>query len=99
MTLANQARFERWKYTFPAREDFAPIYTQRAKHTSGLTVWAPMLCGMGLLQPVHGRRVVELSRHRQMLEENVARYLQIRNHVVPFALTHGEAIQHFREIE
>jgi tryptophan halogenase len=99
MTAKNQARMERWKYAFPAREDFAPIYTQRAKHTSGLTVWAPMLCGMGWLRGEHGRRVVELSRHRPWLEENVARYLQIRNHVVPVALTHSEAIRHFRECE
>jgi tryptophan halogenase len=99
MTPANQARMERWQHAFPAREDFAPIYTQRAKHTTGLTVWAPMLCGMGLLGAEPGRRVVELSRHRQWLDENVARYLQFRNHVVPLALTHAEAIQHFREQE
>lgn len=97
ITPANQARLEKWRHAFPAREDFAPIYTQRAQHTSGLTVWAPMLCGMGLLRADHGRRIVELSRQRQMLEENVARYLQIRNHVVPLALTHAEAISYFRE--
>jgi tryptophan halogenase len=97
MTPTNRERLERWQHGFPTREDFPPIYTQRAKLTSSLTVWAPMLCAFGLLRREHGQRIVDLSLHRKMLDENVARYLQIRNHVVPLALTQEEAIAYFRQ--
>lgn len=97
MTPANHERMERWRHAFPAREDFAPIYTQQAKLTSGLLVWAPMLCGMGLLRPEHARRMVALSRHPREMQENAARYLQLRNRIIPTALTQAEAIAHFRQ--
>jgi tryptophan halogenase len=97
MTPANRVRMEKWRHAFPLREDFAPIHTQQAKLTSGLLVWAPMLSGMGLLKPEHARRLVELSRHRKELQENVERYLQIRNHITATALTHAEAIRFFRD--
>jgi len=98
ITPANQARLEKWRHAFPSREDFAPIHTQKAKHTTGLLVWAPMLSGMGLFRPEHARRVVDLSRHPQWLQENVTRYLQIRNRIVPATLPHAEAIHHFRSL-
>jgi len=97
MTPANRARIEKWRHAFPRREDFAPIYTQQAKLTSGFLVWAPMLSGMGLLRPEHARRLVELSRHKKELQENVERYIQIRNRVVATALTQAEAIRYFRD--
>lgn len=97
ITPANQARLEKWRHAFPTREDFAPTYTQQVAHTSGLVVWAPMLCGMGLLRAEHARRVVQLSRSPQSLEENVTRYIHIRNRVLATALTHAEAISYFRD--
>ncbi|RYY62153.1 MAG: hypothetical protein EOO05_03910, partial [Chitinophagaceae bacterium] len=95
LTPANQVRVENWRHAFPVREDFAPIYTQKAKHTTGLTVWAPMLSGLGWFQPEYARRIVEMSRQPQMLQENVSRYLQIRNHIQATALTQEEAVRHF----
>jgi tryptophan halogenase len=96
LTAANQERLERWKHAFPRREDFAPVYTQLAPHTTGFVVWAPMLCAFGLLRPEHARQVVQWSRHPKFLQENVARYIQIRNHILASALTQEEAIQFFR---
>ena len=98
LTLANQARVEKWKHAFPIREDFVPTYTQQAGHTTGLVIWAPMLCGFDLLVPEHARRMVELSRHPEMLQANVARYLQVRNHILGTALSHTEATQYFRDM-
>jgi tryptophan halogenase len=98
LTPSNRFRAEKWRHAFPAREDFSPIYTQLAAHTSGLIVWAPMLCGLGLLRPEYARRVVQMSRHQKLLEENTARYLQIRNHIAANALTQVEAIQYFRDM-
>ena len=56
-----------------------------------------MLCAFGMLRPEHAREVVKWSRHSKQLQENVARYLQIRNHIVASALTQEEAIQFFRQ--
>jgi tryptophan halogenase len=98
MTAANRERLERWQHAFPAREDFAPIYTQQAKLTTGFLVWAPMLCGMGLLLREHAQRMVAHSRHRPEMEANTARYLQIRNRIIPTALTQAEAIAYYRSV-
>jgi hypothetical protein len=98
LTPTNAARLEKWRYAFPSREDFAPIYTQKAKHTTGLVVWAPMLCGLGLLRPEHAHIVLKLCRNPQRLQENVQRYIQVRNHVLSTALPHSEAIAHFRKM-
>jgi tryptophan halogenase len=95
-TPANLARLEKWKYAFPTREDFIPHYTQRTYHTTGLVVWATILCGLGLLRKEHAQRVVQLSRHPQKLRENVARYIQFRSHITSRALPHAEAIDYFR---
>ena len=96
ITPANLARLEKWRHSFPTREDFAPTYTQQAGLTTGLVIWAPMLCGMGFLRADHAARLVALSRHRKMLEENIGRYIEFRNHVVSNALPHMEAISHMR---
>jgi tryptophan halogenase len=98
ITPANQTRMAKWRHAFPAREDFAPIYTQQAKLTTGLAVWAPMLCGMGWLRREHARRLVQLSRHPKQMKENVTRYVQSRNRIVAAALTQQEAIRYFREL-
>jgi tryptophan halogenase len=97
LTPANHERLERWCHAFPSREDFAPTYTQHARHTTGFVIWAPMLCAFGLLRPEHAREVVKWSRHPKQLQENAARYIQIRNHILASALTQEEAIKFFRE--
>ena len=94
ITPANQIRMERWRHSFPVREDFQPIHTQRAALMTGLVVWAPMLCGMGHFHPEHARRIVELSRYPQAMLENAGRYMQIRNRIAASALTQAETIAH-----
>ncbi|MFT5523741.1 MAG: glycine/D-amino acid oxidase-like deaminating enzyme [Pirellulaceae bacterium] len=51
MTPTNRARLEKWKYTFPSREDFPPTHTDVTNLTTNLVIWAPMLCAFGLLAP------------------------------------------------
>ena len=97
ITPANQARMEKWRHAFPVREDFVPTYTQQTGHTTGLVIWAPMLGAFGLLRREHARRMVELSRHPEMLQANVGRYLQVRNQILATALSHAEATKHARE--
>lgn len=97
MTPENQARAEKWRHAFPVREDFAPIYTQQAGLTTGLVLWMPMLCGMGLLRQEHAQRTVQMSRQTQMMQENVAHYVKLRNHIISSALPHAEAMKYFRE--
>ena len=89
----NQIRLEKWKHSFPMREDFTPTLTQRAWLNTGLVLWAPMIDGLGLWRREHARRVVELSQHPQLLRENAGRYVQIRNRIMSTALTHREAIE------
>lgn len=96
MTDANRERMERWRHAFPSREDFAPIRTQRASLATGLSIWAPMLCGMGLLKKEYGRKVVDFSQHAKAMRENVAHYVDIRNHILPQALTQSESIRYMR---
>jgi hypothetical protein len=87
---------EKWRHAFPIREDFVPTYTQQAGLTTGLVLWAPMLCGLNLLRADHAKRLVQLTRHSKLLEENIARYIQFRNHIAANALTQQEAIDHMR---
>lgn len=96
LTPANRERLEKWRHTFPSREDFAPHHTQLALLTTNLTVWAPMLCAFGLLRPDAARRVLQISRHPAQLAANVSRYVAARNHVLANGLTQAEAIAHFR---
>jgi hypothetical protein len=98
MTPNNRARMEKWRHAFPTREDFAPISTQVAKLTTGFIVWAPMLCGMGFLDRDLARRVVEMSRHKKWLQENVASYVKARDGVTATALSQAEAIAYFRAL-
>jgi hypothetical protein len=57
-----------------------------------------MLCGMGLFRREHAQRMVAHSRHRPEMEANTARYLQIRNRIIPAALTQAEAIAYYRSV-
>jgi hypothetical protein len=98
MTPANRARLEKWQYAFPMREDFPAIYTQRTYHTTGLVVWATILCALGHLRKEYADRVVQLSRNPQLMQENIARYFEVRKRLVPAALTHAEAIEFFRQL-
>jgi flavin-dependent dehydrogenase len=97
MTQTNQVRMEKWRHAFPIREDFAGIFTQRIGLTVGQIIWAPMLCGLGLLHRAHAHRMVQICPQPQMLRENVERYAGIRNQMIPTALTHSEAIAYLRE--
>jgi len=93
----NQARLEKWKHSFPMREDFTPTITQRAWLNTGLVLWAPMIDGLGFSKQEHARRVVQMSLHQQQMRDNVARYIQIRNKIMATALTHREAIKWWEE--
>jgi Tryptophan halogenase len=95
VTATNLERLEKWKYAFPSREDFSPVYTQLAALNTGLVIWAPMLCGLNLWSTEHAKRLVALSRHPPMLRENVARYIQFRHKFTTNGLNHNEAIAHF----
>jgi tryptophan halogenase len=97
ITPTNQYRMEKWKHAFPVREDFAGIYTQRAGHTTGLVLWAPMLAALGQFNREHARRVVEMSEHGQRLRQNVERYIEVRNRILAAALSHAETIQYCQE--
>ncbi len=96
MTPRNEERREVWRHAFPKREDFSPHHTERTGLTTGLVIWAPMLCGMGLLNQKFARRVVELSRVPDQLRENVRQYIQSRNRILATALSHEEAIAYNR---
>jgi hypothetical protein len=96
MTPTNQVRLEKWRHAFPIREDFTGIQTQRTGLTINQVVWAPMLCGLGILNIAQARRMVEVCPTPQLLRENAERYMQLRNHTVANALTHAEAIQYLR---
>ncbi len=96
MTAANRRRYEKWLYAFPTREDFAGIFCTRVALTTGLVIWAPMLCAFGFLRKDLGRQVAYASRHQKQLRENVARYIRMRNRITASALTHSESIEHFR---
>jgi tryptophan halogenase len=98
MTPANRMRLEKWKHTFPMREDFPAIYTQRTYHTTGIVVWATILAALGHMRQNHAQRVVQLSRNPQRLNENVHRYFEARKRLVPAALSHAEAIEFFRQL-
>jgi tryptophan halogenase len=93
----NQARMEKWRHAFPVREDFTPTYTQRVGHTTGLVIWAPVLCAFGFFAREPARRAVQMSVRGQMLKENVERYVQVRNRITATALTAPEAIRFCRE--
>jgi hypothetical protein len=97
ITPANQYRMEKWKYTFPTREDFAGVYTQRAGHTTGLVLWAPMLAGLGQFNRECARQMVQMTRFGQRLQQNLAQYMEIRNHILLTALTHAETIEYCKE--
>ena len=96
-TPANQTRLEKWRHAFPVREDFAGIYTQRTGLTVGQAIWAPMLCGLGLIHKEHAQRMLQLCPRPQMLRENLQNYVKIRDRITASALTHAEAIQFLRE--
>lgn len=98
MTSRNAERWEKWKHAFPTREDFAPTFTQRAGHTTGLAIWAPMLCGLGVFNREAARHVVRSSAHYALLQQNIGRYLQFRNQTLATATTQLEAIQHLRAL-
>ena len=93
MTPANQARLEKWRHAFPMREDFAGIYSQRATLTVGQVIWAPMLCGLGLIHKEHAQRVLQMTTRPQMLRENLHNYVQIRDQIAAKALSPAEALQ------
>lgn len=95
ITPRNRERMEKWKYAYPCREDFEPTHTQLAILTTGMVVWMPMLCGMGLLRPENARRLVAMSRHKKWMQENVASYVQTRDHIVARGLSQAEAIAYF----
>jgi hypothetical protein len=97
ITPANQYRIEKWKHAFPTFEDFAGVFTQRAGHTTGLVLWAPMLAGLGLFNREHARRVVEKTRYGKRLRENLERYIGQRDRILSTALTHAETIQYCQE--
>lgn len=92
----NQARMEKWRYAFPVREDFTGIFSQRIPLTTGLVIWAPMLDGMGFFNRQNAQKYISLGVRGQMLNENVERYMQVRNRVTATALTHAEAIEYCR---
>jgi tryptophan halogenase len=96
LTPANQERLEKWRHTFPSREDFAPIRTLTATLNTNLVIWAPMLCAFGLLRPEAARRVIKASDNRALLRANVARYMQISKYILAHALTQEETIAYFR---
>ena len=96
LTPANQVRLEKWQYTFPSHDDFAPIHTDVVGLTTNFIIWAPMLCAFGLLRPDAARRVVQNSLHSAELKENVERYLWIRNYIIANAFTQADSIAYFR---
>ncbi len=96
LTPANQERLEKWRHTFPSREDFAPTHTHVTTLTSNIIIWAPMLCALGLLRPEAARRSLAISRSGSLLHANVNRYIQTSNHIIANALTQAETIAYFR---
>jgi hypothetical protein len=98
ITPANQYRIEKWKHAYPVAEDFPPSHTQRVGLTLNLVAWAPALCGLGHLRQDLARRQLDLCRQPKLLQENLQRYVALRNTIVAASVPHAEAIAYSRSL-
>ena len=96
LTERNRWRREKWKYSFPTREDFAPQRTLRVGLTVGLVVWAPMLCAFGMLSQENAQRLLSGSKALSITHENVQQYIQIRQLITANALTHEQTLRYLK---
>jgi tryptophan halogenase len=96
LTATNRERLEKWRFAFPMREDFSGIVTQRTGHLTGLPLWAPMICGLEFFRQEPALCVLRMSQHPLECQQNITRYLQVRNRITSSALTHVEAIEYMR---
>ncbi|MFP6693877.1 MAG: tryptophan halogenase family protein [Pirellulales bacterium] len=96
ITDANLLRREKWAHSFPAREDFAGDFTHRVFLTSGIVVWMPMLCGLGLLDRQHARIQLANTKFMDRAVQNATEYVRVSDFVLQNALTSNEAIRYLR---
>jgi hypothetical protein len=96
MTETNAAKREMWKHRYPVREDFNPQTSDRFFTSTSLIVWMPMLCGLNQLQKSAAEELVRTSKYIDLGNKNVAKYLQIREHVRKNAITQRETIEFLR---
>ena len=96
ITATNQARIDTWEHCYPGREDFLGIQTSRFGLTTGIVVWMPMLCGLGLLKQSAALTVVNRAKAIGAARSNLAKYTQIRDMVCANAVSQREAVAFLR---
>jgi len=93
ITGRNAWRMEKWRHAYPTREDFAPMATQRSALTTGLVIWAPMLCALGYLRQETAQNYLRTSRQLDKARANVVNYIQHRQQMLQRGVPHEEALR------
>lgn len=97
ITSENQMRMEKWKYSYPVREDFIGIATQRFVLHTGMAIWMPMLCGMKQLNPRAASVLLDATSHPDFAKRNQDSYIKARDYLCAHAVSQEEAIQYLRK--
>ncbi|MFT7639330.1 MAG: hypothetical protein ACI9G1_001066 [Pirellulaceae bacterium] len=96
ITDANKTRMETWTHSYPAREDFSGMLTYRFIQTTGLVIWMPMLCGLGMLNRNAATEMLNHSKWLHWAQDNLTKYMQLRDYVTANAASQREAIRSMR---
>jgi hypothetical protein len=96
MTDANRARRDKWRHAYPVREDFPGVLSHRFFLTTGVLVWMPMLCGMGLLDRQTARQWLNASPYLSQARGNAQRYTAARDLIAQTAVSQRDAIAYLQ---
>ena len=96
ITDNNRARRDKWRYSYPTREDFAADYTNRVFLTSSILVWMPMLCGMNILKKEHARALLSATKYMNLCRQNAQEYIKVREHICRNTVSQEDAITSIR---
>jgi tryptophan halogenase len=96
ITDENLARREKWRHSFPVREDFATNPTSRVFLATGIMIWLPMLCGLGLLSQEHAQTMIASSKFADKARHNATKYSRVAEYLCQNGLTSSETIQFLR---
>ena len=94
ITDRNQERMEMWKHRYPTREDFVAQWSNRFFSSTGVIVWMPMLCGLGHLNTEAAQRHIDSSKFFDRAQNNISKYVKIRNFLRQHAISQREAIKY-----
>jgi flavin-dependent dehydrogenase len=96
ITDANKTRMETWAHSYPAREDFSGIITHRFIQTTGIVIWMPMLCGLGLLNKTAAIEMLNHTKWLHLAQANMTKYMQLRDHLTANAASQREVVRYLR---